>query len=148
MAEDMTSNRACGACSLCCKLLPIAALEKPHDRWCAHCRPGAGGCTIYDSRPQTCRTFSCHWLADPAAGEHWAPLKARMVVQITGGHDAAFERFVDVHVDRGAAEAWRNEPYAGDLRRLSADPRTLVRIFQGNRTFVVRPGEVLEVKRA
>ncbi|QAY94739.1 hypothetical protein CWB41_02425 [Methylovirgula ligni] len=71
-----------------------------------------------------------------------------MVVQITGGHDAAFDRFVDVHVDRGAADAWRSKPYAADLRRLSADPRTLVRIFQSNRTFVVRPGEVLEVKRA
>ncbi len=121
MAEDPTLQRACGACSLCCKLLPIAALDKPHDRWCAHCRPGAG-CMIYDSRPQTCRSFACQWLADPAAGEHWAPLKCKMVVQITGGHDAAFERFVDVHVDRGGADAWRREPYAADLRRLSADP--------------------------
>ncbi len=148
MAETVSLPRTCGACSLCCKLLPIAALDKPHDRWCAHCRPGAGGCMIYESRPQTCRDFACHWLADASFGDHWAPLKAKMLVQVTGGHDAAYDRFVDVHVDRGAADVWRREPYAADLRRLSAQPRTLVRIFQGARTFVVRPHETLEVKRA
>ena len=113
---DPSLPRACGACSLCCKLLPIAALEKPHEKWCAHCRPGAG-CTIYESRPETCRSFACHWLADPAAGEYWAPLKSRMVVQITGGHDATYQRFVDVHIDRTVTDAWRQEPYAADLRR-------------------------------
>jgi len=146
--DDLTPPRACGACSLCCKLLPIAALDKPHDQWCPHCRPGAGGCTIYESRPETCRSFSCHWLADSSVGEHWAPLKSKMVVQITGGHDAAYDRFVDVHVDRGAADAWRAPPYAGDLARLAALPRTLVRVFYGSRTFIVRPHEVLEIKRA
>jgi hypothetical protein len=143
---DPSQPRACGACSLCCKLLPVAALEKPHEKWCAHCRPGAG-CAIYESRPETCRSFACHWLADPAAGEYWAPLSSRMVVQITGGHDATYRRFVDVHIDRGATDAWRREPYAADLRRMSADPRTLVRVFQGRRSFIVQPGEVLEMKR-
>ena len=87
-------------------------------RWISRTTAGARiagparGCMIYDSRPQTCRSFACQWLADPAAGEHWAPLKCKMVVQVTGGHDAAYERFVDVHVDRGGADAWRREPYA------------------------------------
>ena len=36
MPDDPALPRACGACSLCCKLLPIAALDKPHDRWCMH----------------------------------------------------------------------------------------------------------------
>ena len=70
-----------------------------------------------------------------------------MVVQITGGHDAAYDAFVDVLVDRGAANAWRQDPFAADLEKMSRHPRTLVRIFQGGRTFIVRPGETLEVKR-
>ena len=147
MPDDPALPRACGACSLCCKLLPIAALDKPHDRWCMHCRPGAGGCTIYDSRPQTCRSFSCHWLADASFGDHWAPLKAKMLVQVARVDDAAYECFVDVHVDRGGADGWREEPYAGDLRRFAAAPRTLVRVFQGSRMFIVRPHETLEVRR-
>lgn len=144
---DPPSVRACGSCSLCCKLLPIAALDKPHDRWCIHCRPSAGGCTIYESRPQPCRSFDCFWLADATAGEHWYPQKSKMVVQIIAVQDPAYDRFVDVHVDRGAADAWRSDPYAADLRKMSARQRTLVRIFQGSRTFIVRPGETLELKR-
>jgi hypothetical protein len=145
---DLSSPRACGACSLCCKLLPIAALGKPHDTWCPHCRPGAGGCTIYQTRPDACRTFDCLWLTDASFGEHWFPQKSKMVVQVIEVEDAAYDRFVDVHVDRGAMDAWRRDPYAIDLRKMSARPRTLVRIFQGPRTFVVRPGETIELKRA
>jgi uncharacterized cysteine cluster protein YcgN (CxxCxxCC family) len=145
---DLNSSRACGACSLCCKLLPIAELDKPHDRWCAHCRPGAGGCTIYETRPQACRTFNCLWLTEVTVADHWFPQKSKMVVQIVGVEDPSYDRFIDVHVDRGAADAWRRDPYATDLQQMSTRPRTLVRIFQGGRTFIVRPGETLEVKRA
>jgi hypothetical protein len=146
MAE--TLPRTCGACSLCCKLLPIAALDKPHDRWCVHCRPGAGGCTIYETRPEPCRSFSCHWLADASFGEHWFPQTSKMLVQVVAVQDANYDCFVDVHVERAASDVWRRDPYLGDLERLAANPRTLVRIFRGDRTFIVRPGETLEVKRA
>lgn len=141
-------SRSCGACSLCCKLLPIAALEKPHDRWCLHCRPGRGGCAIYAARPETCRDFDCLWLADPQVGEHWYPLNSKMVVQRTGGHDARYDIFVDVHVDRGASEAWRAEPYYSELRRMAGAGRTLVRIFYGSRIWMMLPGGEVELKGA
>jgi hypothetical protein len=146
MTDAMSQQRACGACSLCCKLLPIAALNKPHDRWCIHCRPGDGGCTIYESRPQTCRDFACSWLAEPSVGEHWYPLKSKMVVQITGGHDANYDVFIDVHVDRGAPDAWRAEPYYSELQRMSAARRTLVRVFYGSRTWMMLPDQEVELK--
>ncbi|HLH12849.1 MAG TPA: hypothetical protein VKV77_13360 [Methylovirgula sp.] len=145
-AEETGSERACGACSLCCKLLPIAELDKPHDRWCVHCRPG-NGCTIYDSRPTPCRNFACNWLADRAAGEHWYPLKSRMVVQITPVGDHNYDLFVDVHVDSGAPNAWRAEPYHSELRQMSASPRTLVRIFYGSRIWFMLPDGEVEVKK-
>jgi hypothetical protein len=150
MAETTTQEtvRACGACSLCCKLLPIAALGKPHDQWCTYCRPGNGGCTIYESRPQTCRSFACNWLADPTIGEHWYPLKSKMVVQITGGHDDKYDVFIDVLVDRGAPDVWRTEPYYSELRHMSAASRTLVRVFYGSRTWIVLPDQEVEVKGA
>ncbi len=145
--ESQDSGRSCGACSMCCKLLPIAELGKSHDQWCAHCRPGSG-CTIYESRPKACRSFVCSWLVDPRIGEHWYPAKSKMVVQISGGHDDQYDVFVDVHVDRGASNAWRTDPYHSDLQRLSMGHRVLVRVFYGNRTWIVRPDEVLEVKTA
>ena len=131
---------------MCCKLPPIAALGKPADRWCTHCRPGKG-CTIYESRPQPCRSFGCSWLAVPAVGDHWYPLKSKMVVQIAEVADDNYDVFVDVHVDKGAPDAWRAEPYYSELQRMSAAARTLVRVFYGSRTWIMRSGGEVEVRR-
>jgi len=140
------SERICGTCSLCCKLLPIAALGKPADRWCKHSHPGAGGCAIYESRPDTCRSFHCAWLADAAIEDHWNPLHSKMVMQITGGHDDLYDLFIDIHVDRGAANIWRTEPYYSELKRLSHVQRTLVRVFYGLRTWMILPDGDAEIK--
>jgi len=57
-------ERSCGSCSLCCKLLSIEGVEdRPGWTWCKHCRPGKGGCSIYDDRPHACRSFVCGWLS-------------------------------------------------------------------------------------
>jgi hypothetical protein len=62
MSTD-TQTRACGSCTLCCKLVPVKALQKPDNVWCKHAKKGAG-CAIYADRPAECRTWSCLWLAD------------------------------------------------------------------------------------
>jgi hypothetical protein len=149
MPDDVKQGgaRACGACSMCCKVLPIAELGKSYDQWCAHCRPG-NGCTIYETRPLACKSFTCSWLSDQTIGEHWYPAKSKMVVQISGGHDDHYDVFVDVHVDRGASNVWRAEPYVSELQHMSMGKRVLVRVFYGNRTWIVRPDEILEVKVA
>ena len=38
--------RTCGTCTLCCKVMAIAALKKPMNKWCEFCDKGAG-CKIY-----------------------------------------------------------------------------------------------------
>jgi len=53
--------RSCGTCTLCCKVLAVDELKKPHGKWCAHCKTGQG-CGIYDTRPAECRDFRCTWL--------------------------------------------------------------------------------------
>jgi hypothetical protein len=53
-------DRSCGECTLCCRLMGVEELEKPNDKWCVHCK---GGCQVYNVRPQTCRDFTCLWLA-------------------------------------------------------------------------------------
>jgi hypothetical protein len=66
---EAASARRCGDCSLCCKLLPIVALDKPAGKPCRFQRHGKG-CTIYSRRPQECQWWSCRWLAsaDGTAG--------------------------------------------------------------------------------
>jgi hypothetical protein len=45
-----SAKRACGDCTLCCKVMAIEALAKPAGSWCRHCKPGQG-CAIYAERP-------------------------------------------------------------------------------------------------
>lgn len=55
--------RKCGDCKLCCKVFTIAELNKLAGEWCPHC-PGKG-CSMYESRPNTCREYRCVWLERP-----------------------------------------------------------------------------------
>lgn len=61
---EAETSRRCGDCSLCCKLLPNVALDKPAGQACKFQRHGKG-CTIYARRPEECQFWSCRWLASP-----------------------------------------------------------------------------------
>ncbi len=102
--------RQCGTCTLCCKVMGIEALGKPLGAWCAHCQPGKG-CAIYPDRPQECRSFSCAWLINERLGEEWYPKKSKIVLALQPDRIIA-------HVDPGAPDAWRREPYFGMLNQM------------------------------
>lgn len=53
-------SRACGACSACCHVLGVVALDKPEWSPCSH--QAAAGCAIYEDRPDGCKTYRCAWL--------------------------------------------------------------------------------------
>jgi hypothetical protein len=108
--SPILAGRACGACTLCCKVLGIAELEKPQGDWCRHCDIGRG-CKIYDRRPAECRSFHCGYLTWPLAGEHWLPTRCKMViVSELGGKRVA------IHVDPGRPNAWRESPYYEEIK--------------------------------
>ena len=54
------ARMTCGTCALCCKIKGIGELGGAAGRWCPHCNK-AQGCTIYESRPQSCRDYECFW---------------------------------------------------------------------------------------
>ncbi len=124
-------ERSCGSCSLCCKLLSIEGVEdRPGWTWCRHCRPGKGGCTIYDHRPQACRNFVCGWLSgaldtvlDP---ERWHPAKARMMITAEA---VGPEVHVVIQVDPSFPDRWREQPYREDIRSLAASIPDSQRLF-------------------
>ncbi len=74
------SDRECGDCKLCCKLLSIDEIDKPQNEWCPDCEvKGLLGCRIYDDRPKACDTFSCYWLKGHIP-EEFKPNKIKAVI--------------------------------------------------------------------
>jgi hypothetical protein len=132
-------GRACGSCSLCCKLMEIAELSKPRGRWCANVRKGSG-CAIYGTRPPSCAAFDCGYLIWPEAGAHWFPLKSKMVVVIEDAKRMA------IHVDPATPNVWRVPPYYGDIKRWARNAATRgqqIAVVIGLRTIMIFPdGEV------
>jgi hypothetical protein len=100
-------ERSCGDCSLCCKLPYVHELNKSIDTWCPHARPGRGGCSIYATRPTTCRAYVCGWLAG-VGGDEWFPARCKMTLTDNAqGHL--------VTVDPAFPNAWRREPYYSQI---------------------------------
>ncbi|MGU3536978.1 hypothetical protein [Methylobacterium sp. A54F] len=107
-------GRACGACTLCCKVYDVPAVESVAGQWCRHTQAGRG-CAIHASRPDHCRAFHCLWMTESWLGPEWKPDRAKMVLSLD-----PVTRNMNVQVDPGQASAWRREPYLGQLRRWAA----------------------------
>lgn len=110
MTEAASTGRQCGACTLCCKVMGIVALDKPRGRWCPHCKPGRG-CTTYETRPGECRTFACLWLTQPFIDDSWRPDRSKLVLYAEHGGAQLI-----VQVDPGTPQAWRKDPFYGQIK--------------------------------
>ncbi len=106
-----TPQRACGTCTLCCKVFKLAELDKPAGVWCRHCEQGVG-CRIHPTRPPQCREFFCLWLTDSSMPAEWKPERSKMVRSVFPANG-----FIYVQVDSGFPQAWRKAPYYDELRR-------------------------------
>lgn len=62
------TERRCGDCSLCCKLVPVAEIGKPANKRCLSQRTGKG-CIVFDGPtfPRSCKVWSCAWLLNDGA---------------------------------------------------------------------------------
>jgi hypothetical protein len=78
----IASGRQCGACTICCKLLPISTegFKKTTNVLCMHCDEGRG-CRIYESRPSFCRSFYCEWRLNPQIPSTWRPDKSGIFIE-------------------------------------------------------------------
>ena len=76
--------RECGTCSMCCKALPTFELAKPPATPCPFQVQGqVGSCSCYDTRPQTCKDFSCLWLVTDLP-EEFSPEKTHCIMYPIG----------------------------------------------------------------
>lgn len=130
------SERDCGGCTLCCKVLGIVALEKPKGRWCPHCVVGRG-CGVYETRPDECRTFHCLWLQRENLGPEWRPDRSKFVMWPSPDNAVLV-----VQVDPGSPDAWRKSPYIETFRQWSKaanDARRQLVVMVGDRATVILP---------
>ncbi len=129
-------GRNCDGCTLCCKIFEIPELPKPRHVWCGHCDTGKG-CKIYETRPTTCRDFYCGYLLMPNVAEHWKPSRARMVLT----WESHANRLV-VNVDPSRPDAWRKEPYYGEIKRwalAAVNNRGQLLVWQGKDAVAILP---------
>ncbi|MCJ2033596.1 hypothetical protein [Methylobacterium sp. J-068] len=107
-------GRACGTCTLCCKVYDVPAVESVAGQWCRHTKQGRG-CAIHATRPDHCRAFHCLWMTEAWLGPDWKPERAKMVLSLD-----PVSRHMNVQVDPGQPNAWRREPYYTQLKRWAA----------------------------
>ncbi len=141
--QDMTAAppRACGSCTMCCKVFKVAELDKPAGRWCVNVKTGKG-CAIHDARPGFCRTFQCAWLASPDMPDEWKPERARFVLAVEPGGA------LQIACDPAQPAAWRREPYHSQIRRWAEHGMNIkkpVLLTVGDRASVVLPNTELPV---
>lgn len=147
------TDRKCGRCSLCCKLLPMPELKKPANTPCRYQRFGKG-CTVYARRPLSCQTWSCRWLLGVDTGDmprpdhcHYVidpiPDFVRMVNQETGELQVNVE-VVQVWLDPGFPDAHRDPALRRYLlRRGDENVAALIRL-NGQDAFALFPPQMAQ----
>ena len=60
LATSKGKDRKCGECTACCTTHGIREIDKPAMKECEHvCDKG---CSIYETRPESCARYECAWL--------------------------------------------------------------------------------------
>ena len=81
---ELVAGRHCGECTVCCTTLHIhtTEFEKPPGVRCPHLR-AEGGCSIYATRPDACRTYHCGWRYLGFLSDTWRPDRSGVLLAFT-----------------------------------------------------------------
>lgn len=83
------TNRSCGDCTLCCRLLPVVGVDKPANTRCRH--QTHKGCAVYGKvaapigrprMPLECKLWSCRWLVAEGTRDMRRPDRSHYVVDV------------------------------------------------------------------
>jgi hypothetical protein len=94
--NQLVPGRECGGCTLCC-IVPVIdkpEMQKLPSSVCRHCT--GGGCDIYESRPQTCRTYYCGWRWSTLLPDDWRPDQSGIFAQLEDDVAPQFQSGVGV----------------------------------------------------
>lgn len=144
-AQRLVPGRSCDGCTLCCKVMSVAALDKPKSVWCPHCAVGKG-CKIYETRPPECRGFYCGYRQIVYLNDYWFPADCKMLVLWEKTADEG-ERMC-IHVDPGYPGAWRAEPFFSEIKQMAVagvDAGRSVVVIIGQRAVAIFPNEEVDL---
>lgn len=142
-------NRQCGACTLCCRLLPVVSLRKPASQRCVH--QFSGGCAVYHRAgfPRECSIWSCRWLVDAETIGLRRPDRTGYVIDIMPDLIHARQRpedepapvvCVQVWCDPARPEAWRDPALLRFMERKAATAGEVMLVrFGTTKAIVVIP---------
>ncbi|MCJ2069763.1 hypothetical protein MKK75_13345 [Methylobacterium sp. J-030] len=86
-AATPVSDRSCGPCTLCCRVLEIQVLGKPAGILCRH-NTGTG-CGIYRERPEICARWHCLWRRVGALPDALRPDRSGVIFSLDSRPPAA-----------------------------------------------------------
>jgi hypothetical protein len=80
-------KRECGACQLCCRLLPVRELHKGAGQRCKF-QKFHKGCTIYHKPgfPASCGLWACRWLLNDDTADLSRPDRSHYVIDMVPDH--------------------------------------------------------------
>ena len=95
----LIEGRSCGTCDVCCVTLTIddPELRKVQGYRCRHLQAG-GRCSIYDTRPNTCRAFYCGWRQLKWVRDSLRPDRSGVLVELAGEIEADGTRRLGVSI--------------------------------------------------
>lgn len=126
LKSEVVPARRCGPCTMCCRLTEVPELQKPLNKWCAHCIPGTG-CGIYDVRPMSCQTFQCMWYKDTYLSDGLRPDVCRVMFEEIP--DKVVLALIPPHY----SSAWRENLVAQFITRLVRDGYVVAVSVDGGR---------------
>lgn len=90
--NSLLPDRTCGCCNVCCVVPKIdePALQKLPGCRCANALP-SGACAIYETRPDTCRSFLCGWRLLSWVDERLRPDQSGVFIRLTKDEDLVVE---------------------------------------------------------
>lgn len=95
------TERSCGECTLCCKVMGVPELKKAPAQWCSSCDRGKG-CTVYETRPPSCQNFRCFWLMNDNFPDEFRPDRIGALASFNDTPDS-----VVLHTDPARPKALR-----------------------------------------
>lgn len=118
------AHRSCDGCTACCRIMGVRELTKPANTRCRYCIPGQG-CSIYETRPHSCRTFGCVWLQTQRSEKPLAPElrpdRSWVVMSTTNdGED------IVLNVTPNRPHAWKHGPIGKLVAHMLADGITVL----------------------
>jgi hypothetical protein len=110
---EARSNRVCGDCQLCCKLLAVRSIGKPNWQKCA-AQKVHKGCKVYhrkDLMPAECQIWSCRWLTGMDTEGMRRPDHVHYVIDPMPDMIQTVDSETGVATDRMVLQVWQDPAF-------------------------------------